>query len=103
MNTYKIADISEADKWIYIESNKEDSINESEVFVELVKSIAIKWNNNEWAGKIYSIGEIRYKVKNDPLNLVYQWDDLYGIVFEYKDGISLDMIKSFISDNYNIK
>ena len=102
MYTYKITDISETDKWIHISCNEEDSVYESEPFVELVKLIAKKWNDNEWQGHISSVGETRYKVKNDPINLVYQCDDLFGIVFEYKNSSNLDDVKSFLADNYNI-
>ena len=102
MYTYKITDISETDKWIYISCNEEDSVYESEPFVEVVKLIAKKWNDNEWQGHISSVGEMRYKVKNDPIDLVYQWDDLFGIVFEYKNSTNLDDVKSFLSDKYNI-
>ena len=69
MYTYKITDISETDKWIYISCNEEDSVYESEPFVEVVKLIAKKWNDNEWQGHISSVGDMRYKVKNDPINL----------------------------------
>ena len=102
MYTYKIASVSESDRWIFINCNEEDSLTESEPFVEVVKQIAKKWNDNEWQGKIFSVDEMRYKVKNDPVDLVYQWDDLFGIVFEYKNNTKLDEVKSFIADNYNI-
>ena len=91
MYTYKITDISETDKWIYISCNEEDSVYESEPFVEVVKLIAKKWNDNEWQGHISSVGEMRYKVKNDPINLVYQWDDLFGIVLSTKTAQILMM------------
>ena len=103
MYTYKIADVSKTEKWIYINCKEEDSILESEPFVELVKSIAKKWNDNEWQGNIFSAGDMRYKVKNDPIDLVYQWDDLFGIVLEYKNSANLEDVKSFIAANYNIR
>ena len=103
MFTYKITDISKSDNWIYIQCNEEDSTSENNPFIELVKHIAKKWNNNEWQGRIFSVGELRYKVKNDPIDLIYQWDDLFGIVFEYTNKTSLNGIRSFIADNYNIR
>ena len=48
MYTYRITDVSEIDKWIYIKCNEEDSIKGSEPFVEVVKLIAKKWNDNKW-------------------------------------------------------
>lgn len=103
MYTYKIIDFSNTDKWIYIKCNEEDSVQESEPFVELVKHIAKKWNDNEWQGKISSVGDMRYKVKNDPVNLIYQWDGLFGIVFDYSNDSNSDCIKTFLHDNYGIE
>jgi len=102
MYTYKIIDDSESEKWIFIKCIEEDSMFEFEPFVELIKSIARKWNNNEWQGTISCVGDIRYKIKNDPLNLIYQWDDLFGIVFDYQNSKSLENVKAFVSDNYHI-
>ncbi len=102
MYTYSISSISKSDKWIYVKCNEDDSFFEYEPFVALLKSIAQKWNNGEWQGMVFPAGETRYMIKNDPLNLVYQWDDLFGIIFEYKDNTNLDDVKSFIADNYNI-
>ncbi len=102
MYTYKITGVSETDKWIYIKCNEEDSVNESEPFVEVVKRIAKMRNDNKWQGNISSVGNMRYKVKSDPFDLIYQWDDLFGIVFEYKNSTNLDDLKSFLADNYNI-
>ena len=99
--TYKINGVSTTDNWIYIECNEEDSVMEYEPFVALVRSIATKWNG-QWQEKISSAGDMRYKINNDPLDLVYQWDDLYGIVFAYKDGANFADIKTFIAGNYNI-
>ncbi len=101
MYTYDILSVSEDSKWIFIICNEVDS-EEYEPFVALLKNIAQKWNNGEWQGKISSAGEMRYRINNDPLNLVYQWDDLFGIVFDYKNSTNLNDVKSFIADNYNI-
>ena len=51
--------------------NEERSVLKNEPFVELVKHIAQKWNNGEWQGIISSLGEMRYKIKNDPIELTY--------------------------------
>ena len=102
MYTYRITGVSENDKWIYIKCNEEDSMFENEPFVELVKQITQKWNNGEWQGNISSVGEMRYQINNDPISLVYQWDDLFGIVFDYQNNSNLSDVKPFIADNYNI-
>ena len=102
MYTYHIACVSEKDNWIFICCNEEDSRNDYEPFAEIVKHIAKKWNNNEWKGNISSVGDMRYKVKNDPVDFVYQWDSLFGIVFEYKNIQDLNDVKCFLADNYEI-
>lgn len=102
MYTYRIIGTSETGEWIFIDCNEEDSMLEYEPFIELIKSIAMKWNNNEWQGQILPVDEMRYKVKNDPIDLTYQWDDLFGIVFERNDKTTLDDVKTFIAHHYNI-
>ena len=102
MYTYKIVSISKTENWTHVKCNEKDSLFEIEPFVELIKYISKKWNKNEWKGNIFSVGEMRYKVKNDPIDLVYQWDDLFGIVFECKNSTNLDDVRSFIAENYDI-
>ncbi|MBQ8210087.1 MAG: hypothetical protein IJZ35_05855 [Clostridia bacterium] len=80
MYTYYVSYIAKNDKWIFVQCNEEDSILDYEPFDALVKSIAKKWNNNQYDGNITSIGNTQYKIKNDPMDLIYQWDDLFGIV-----------------------
>ena len=100
---YKIENISLSDCWIFLDCKDEDSLNDSTAFVNLLKFIAKQLNAGEWKEKIYSTGgNMRYTIKNDPLNLVYQWDDLFGIVFDYKNSTNLDDVKSFLADNYDI-
>ena len=100
---YLIKNISISDNWIFIKCNDEDSLNDSTTFVYLLKAITKKLNDGKWKEKISSVGNMRYKIKNDPLNLIYQWDDLFGIVFEYSNDSNLDYIKTFIYKNYGIK
>ena len=100
MYTYSISRVSE-NKWIYIECIEEDSALEHAPFVELVKTIAMKWNNGLWQGHISQEGQMRYRIENDPLNLVYQWDDLYGIVLEYAQA-SPDPVVTILGEYYGI-
>jgi hypothetical protein len=103
MYTYKITGVSTTDKWIYIGCNEESSMLNYEPFVELLKHIAQKWNNGEWYGKLSSVGDMRYKINNDPIKLIYQWDDLFGIVFDYQNSIDSNYVKTFLADNYDIR
>ncbi len=29
-------------------------------------------------GKVLSVGDVQYKIQNDPLNLIFQWDSCFG-------------------------
>lgn len=98
--TYKATAFSEG--WLSIECNEADSVFDHEPFIELVQSIARTWNNNEWQGTFSLAGEMRYRIKNDPINLVYQWDSLYGIIFEYPSALSPNSVMNFIAENYGI-
>lgn len=100
--TFYFSGFSEDENWIYLECREEDSLYEQEPFAELAKQIAQKWNNGKWEGMISSVGPMRYRVKNDPLNLVYQWDDLFGIVVEYSKNTP-EEVRAFLFENYGIK
>ena len=101
--TYRISRISENDRWIHIECNEEDSILKYEPFAELVKAITKKWNNNEFQGNIISTGKMQYRINNDPYNLIYQWDDLFGIVIDYINVSDLKRLKTFLLEEYGIE
>jgi len=101
--TYYFTSHWEQSHWLLVECREEDSKLMYEPFVTLVQSIAKKWNDGQWEGHFVLAGDMRYKIQNDPLNLVYQWDDLYGIVLEYPDGSDADGIKSFFGEHYGIR
>ena len=99
--TYEISRISEGDQWVHLECREADSCYEPEPFMELVQAVAKKWNGGIWKGNILPAGEMRFQVKNDPLNLVYQWDDLFGIVLEYTQ--QPEEVIQFLCANYGIE
>ena len=73
------------------------------VFINLLKLIAKKLNAGQWKNKICTTGgNMQFTIKNDPLNLVYQWDDLFGIVLIYPNNSNLSHIKTFLFENYGI-
>ena len=102
MYTYKIVGVSEAEHWVHIACCETDSTEEYESFASLIKDIAQMWNDNAWLGKISAVGEMRYIVNNDPLALIYQWDSLFGIIFEYPADANPEEIKAFLRSNYKI-
>ena len=72
---YKIIGINEKDRWISIRSKSNLDLYDSEAFNELLNIIAKDIN-----GDIVDIGDFRYKIKGDRLDLTYQWDGVLGLV-----------------------
>ena len=89
MYTYKIGQISKPDRWIFIDY--ENAIYEIDGFVELIKKIS-----NDYNGKIISIGDTRYKIIGAELDLIYQYDDLFGMIIEYPDNLNIEEVITFI-------
>lgn len=82
---YRISNINDSDGWIFISAT--DSFDEPTAFVEMVKKIAESVN-----GKISSVGNTQYRITNIPYDLIFQWDDLFGIV----------VINGNIADKHNV-
>ena len=89
MYTYKIGQIFKPDRWISIDY--ENAIYEMDGFVELIKKISDDCN-----GKVLSIGNTRYKIIGVELDLIYQSDDLFGMVIEYSDNLNIEEVITFI-------
>ena len=100
--TYYVAAVSSTTPWIIIQCNEEDPTWDSEPFTDLVKKAAGIVNNGIWEGNILPAGSFqgdsRYRIKNDPLFLVYQYDTLFGIVIEYPSGVGLNGMLNYLSD-----
>ena len=101
--SYKIEAISEKTCWVIVACNEEDAREDAEVFVNLLKRIATKVNKGYWEGCFSQIGEHRYKIKNDPLSLTYQYDTLFGIVIEYKKGTPMNILLNFLHNTAQIQ
>lgn len=100
--TYYVGDVSSTDPWIFVACNEVDTTWDSEPFTDLVKKAAGIMNDGIWEGNILPAGifpgDTRYRIKNDPLLMVYQYDTLFGIVIEYMPGIGLDGALSYLSN-----
>ena len=88
---YRITHIDDSNGWIFISA--ENSFVESTLFVELLESIATCVG-----GKIFSVGEIQYKISNMPYDLTFQWDDLFGIVVLNENKEATTDILNFFKD-----
>jgi len=82
---YKIHFIDKNLRWIFLNCDEYD-IDEPDSFIELVKRA-----KKNFSDKIIDLGNERYCIEGDELNLIFQWDTCFGIVVEYPDGISLEI------------
>jgi len=89
---YTITDIRDSDGWIFISA--ENSFEEPDAFAALLKEIAAAVD-----GRITSLGHTQYRILNLPYDLVFQWDDLFGIVVinnsTAKTGDVIQFLKTF--------
>ena len=80
---FQISNINKKDKCIFIQSN--DSFSEPDAFIHLLKSAA-----SYLSSPTNIVGDCQYRISALNLDLVFQWDDLFGIVVVYKDDASLE-------------
>lgn len=88
---YDILNINETEHWITISSNDEWIYEEPDSFIAFVKRIREKVKGN-----IEDIGQCRYKIENDGLGLIYQWDEVFGISVIYPAEVAKDEAVSFL-------
>ena len=87
---YKITSIDEHERWVFLQADEWD-LEESDSFIFLVKKICSQVN-----GEIIDISDDRYRIKNDPCNLIYQWDSLFGITIIYPRSVAKDTVIDFL-------
>jgi len=99
-NKFEIWSISE-ERWICIKKGQ-DSFYVPDDFVVLVKEYVLGLSSKV---KEYSKAT-QYFVENDPLNLIFQWDDLFGITAIVPDEIDIKIAEKTIQglcDKLNAK
>ena len=105
--TYYVSSVSTKDRWVFIECNEEDATWDSEPFTELVRKAAGVVNDGVWEGNILPAGvfqgDTRYRIKNDPLLMVFQYDTLFGIVLEYTPAIGLGNALNYLSNMLDVE
>lgn len=45
--------------------------------------------------------EMQYRITNDKFDLIYQWDDLFGIVILYKDSDKVEEVISYLENVFS--
>ena len=76
------------ERWIYISFDEWDS-KEPDSFVRLIKAY-----KDKLSGKIVAASEeMQYKIDNDDLGLMFQWDGCFGMTVVVPD--KTDLIKAY--------
>lgn len=45
--------------------------------------------------------EMQYRITNDKFDLIYQWDDLFGIVILYKDSDKVEEVIPYLENVFS--
>lgn len=98
---YSIGHINAEEYWIYIEDKdgsgwgklardpwEDDNKSGALEFIIRVK------DKTGW--DIEEVSEWQYRFKQDKLEIIYQWDDLFGFVILYKNQATLNKTLEFI-------
>ena len=88
---YKIISIDEKQRWIFLQADEWD-LEEPDSFNLLIKMIS-----EHVKGDIIIMSDDGYRIKNDPCNLIYQWDSLFGITIIYPSNITSDRVVEFLA------
>lgn len=80
------------ERWIYISFDKYD-YEEPDSFIKLVKAY-----KDNLSGKIVAVSELmQYKIDNDELGLLFQWDCCFGITVVIPE--QTDLVKAYNAIN----
>ncbi len=91
--TYNIRFIDEKTRWIFLSDNEGLYQELPDSFIHMVRTAA-----DNLGGKIRSVGNMQYVIESEPLQLVFQWDELFGIVIIYPDAFSLSSVLKALLD-----
>ena len=73
---YEITTINDNEGWIYINDAADDlCFEEPDSFIHLVRLF-----KERFGGTVAETGDVQYIVSGMPMRLVFQWDDLFGII-----------------------
>lgn len=85
---YKINPTNETERWLFIDHEYRD---EPGAFIHLLNRI-----RDDCRGTIREVGYLQHKIDGTALDLVYQYDDLFGSVAIYPDTCSKDQAIEFL-------
>jgi hypothetical protein len=92
LTPFEISRYNSKSRWIFISAK--DSFYFPDAFIELVKKYQSLLSGKVIAGR----EDMQYIIDNDPLNLIFQWDDLFGIVIIVPSKTNIDKAKETISN-----
>ena len=89
---YGLRSINEKDRWIYVSCDDDMVAEEPDAFFYLVNTI-----QKDVGGDVVSVGWYQYKISGDKLELVYQWDGVFGITIFYPPDVTKEQVVAFLS------
>lgn len=73
---YEITTINDKEGWVYINDVADNlCFEEPDSFIHLVRLFKASFG-----GTVIEVGDVQCTVSGMPIRLVFQWDDLFGIV-----------------------
>lgn len=91
---YQVSGTNEKERWIFIFCDEQDC-DEPDSFIFLMEKI-----RDDLHGKIIDKGNMRYSIDNDKLNLVFQWDGLFGITVVYPPNVEKGKVIEFLNNYF---
>ena len=100
---YKIGKVNKEALWIYIEDANNSGWGEEifEFFSDAKDAGPVEFllrikDYNNW--NIEKVGNLQYRFIEDSLNLIFQWDDLFGFIIQFEDWKQVDNVIRFLED-----
>lgn len=87
---FKVWNVDEKSRWIFIKSDCAEG-EDIDMFIYFLNYIKDNCN-----GRISEVGEMRYRISGDKMDLVYQWDNCFGIVVEYSENITIKAVNRYL-------
>jgi len=89
---YTIAAYKSEDRWIIIVSDDDFVFEKNDSLIYFLKKI-----QSDIGGEINRVGNNKYSITEDPCNLIYQWDENFGLSVIYPSGVSRETATAFLS------
>ncbi len=96
--SYEIKRIDKKSRWIYLKSSDIYDADTPAAFGYMVKTICKMTN-----GKPKDMGGLVYGIEGGGMDLLFQWDPVFGIVAIYPENVTEGAAIAFLKKNLNIR